>query len=296
VVSLFGPLAAFGSAVTWAFASVRYSQVSGAIGSPRVNLARAMIVAPFYLIIGLALHGKGLFDLDLQRTGWLLLSVMGSYAFADNLFFSATRRLGVPTALSIASTYPVWAVLVGVVLRGERFGLSRCVATAMCVLGVATLVRLAPKRADEAAKESSSWGFVLAGLTSVLWAVNSIAVKFGGTGLDVSQVNSIRYGFALLILVVVVRSSDRGRRGLAPARADWKALLPAIIADGVFGSSLYVFGLAHSDLAIGATLTSLAPLISVPMAIVLGEEKWSAPRLLAVTVTVAGAVMLVSAA
>jgi drug/metabolite transporter (DMT)-like permease len=292
-MAFLGALAAFGSSLTWAFASVRYSQVSKGVGSARVNLARAVVVAPFYLVIGLAIHGTALGRIDLTNAGWLALSVMGSYAFADNLFFSATRRLGVPTALSIASTYPLWAVLVGVILRGERFGFYRCVGTSLCVLGVATLVRLAPKLETHERHGSSTTGFVQAGLTSVLWAVNSVSVKYGGIGLDVSQVNAIRYSIALIVLMTFVRPSiGRG----AFTDIDWKRLVPAIIADGVFGSSLFVFGLANSDLAIGATLTSLAPLISVPVAVALGEEKWSAPRLVAVTVTVVGAVILVAAA
>jgi drug/metabolite transporter (DMT)-like permease len=290
-MALLGALAAFACSLTWAFASVRYSQVSKSIGSARVNLARAVVVAPFYLLVGLALHGRGLFHVELASAGWLLLSVLGSYAFADNLFFSAARRLGVPTALSIASTYPLWAVLVGVVLRGERFGFYRCVGTSLCVIGVATLVRLAPKLEPRERHDSSATGIMQAGLASVLWGVNSVSVKLGAVGLDVVQVNAIRYGFALVILMTFVRPVKRALAGI-----DWKRIVPAIIADGVFGSSLFVFGLANSDLAIGTTLTSLAPLISVPIAIVLGEEKWSAPRLFAVTVTVIGAVILVVSA
>src|SRR3954451_9351193 len=161
-MALFGALAAFGSSLTWAFASVRYSQVSRNVGSARVNLARALVVAPFYLIVGLALHGRALAAIDLRSAGWLTLSVFGSYALADNLFFSATRRLGVPTALSIASTYPLWAALVGVTLRGERFGLFRLGGTLLCVLGVTALVRLAPKREEKSESRSSLGGVVLA--------------------------------------------------------------------------------------------------------------------------------------
>jgi drug/metabolite transporter (DMT)-like permease len=64
----------------------------------------------------------------------------------------------------------------------------------------------------------------------------------------------------------------------------------------LIGSSLFVYGLNHSDLAIGATLTSLAPLISVPIAIAAGEERWNLARLSAVALTVTGAIVLVTAA
>src|SRR4051812_35139093 len=100
-MALIGALAAFGSSLTWAFASVQYSHVSRNLGSPRVNLARATVVAPFYLVLALAIHGRNVVAISPRGAGWLALSVVGSYALADNLFFSATRRIGISTALSI---------------------------------------------------------------------------------------------------------------------------------------------------------------------------------------------------
>jgi drug/metabolite transporter (DMT)-like permease len=288
-----GALAALGSSVTWAFASVRYAQVSREIGSARVNLARALVVGPLYLALAALLHGGRVVEsVTLGRAGWLALSVICSYVLADTLFLSAAKRVGVSTALSIASTYPLWAVLVGV-SRGESFGFTRACATLLCVAGVILLVRLAPT--DSGAREQGKrGGLLLAGVTSVLWAGNSIAVKFGTPGLDVAQANGIRYSFALAMLAVAVRV--REGKSMLPSRGSWMPLAPAIAADGIVGSSLYVYGLSHADLAIGATLSSLAPLISVPIAIVLGEEEWNGGRLMAVAMTVLGAVGLVSAA
>ena len=51
--------------------------------------------------------------------------------------------------------------------------------------------------------------------------------------------------------------------------------------------------LAHTDLAVGATLSSLAPLLVVPVAIAMGEERWSPARFGAVLATVLGIALLV---
>ena len=75
--------------------------------------------------------------------------------------------------------------------------------------------------------------------------------------------------------------------------AGWLWLVPAILTDALCGSMFYVYGLSHTDLAVGSTLSSLAPLISVPVAIAVGEERWSAPRFLAVTTTTIGVVVLI---
>jgi drug/metabolite transporter (DMT)-like permease len=293
-MALLGAVAALGSSLTWAFASVRYSQVSRQVGSLRVNLARALVVGPFYLLVATIVHrGHVTSGVTAQGALWLAISVGCSYALADSLFFSAARSVGVATALSIASTYPLWAVVVGVVGRGEAFGVQRGAGTLLCVSGVIILVRLAPNRPGSPTRSLNYGGLILAFITSLLWAGNSTAVKLGSPGLDVAQVNGLRYSFGLAVLSL---AAGLRRLPLVPSRNIWRALLPAVLADGIIGSSLYVYGMGNSDLTIGATLSSLAPLISVPIAIASGEEQWNGARISAVMITVIGAVVLVSAA
>lgn len=288
-----GPLAALGSSFTWAYASTRYAVASREAGSVRVNLTRAMVVLPIYLTVAVAIHGMGaLHGLGTTGLGWLAASVFCSYGLADGLFFAAARRVGVSTALSIASSYPLWAALVGT-LRGEPFGWSRAAGTLLCVFGVIGLVALSRREADIARSRGDLIGLGLAFATSFLWAGNSVAVKHGSVGLDVWQVNGVRYAIAIVVLgsQLAVTHAFRGAP-TTPRRPLLPGLIPAILVDAFLGSIFFVYGLGHTDLAVGASLSSLAPLLSVPIAIALGEERWSPPRLLAITATVGGIVLL----
>jgi drug/metabolite transporter (DMT)-like permease len=291
-----GPFAALTSSFTWAFASTRYAQASRAAGAARVNLVRAVIVVPIYLTAVLVTRGGASLDgIHPARVGWLMASVVCSYGFADGLFFIAARRIGVPTALSIASTYPLWAALSGALFGGERFGPVRAAGTLLAVGGVVALVRLAPRLDGDdrpGAWRSDFAGVALAGLTSIFWAFNTVAIKHGATGITTWQANAVRYSLALCLLSATVVIMPRGRV-TAPA-GGWRGLVPAVLADAVLGSMCFVYGLASTDLAVGATLTSLAPLISVPIAIALGEERWSGPRFAAVAATVGGVILLVA--
>src|SRR5258706_8452116 len=115
-----GALAALGSAGLWAFASARYAQASRTLGSPRVNLVRALIVLPLFLGATLLVDGTAVLrGVSLGHATWLLGSVLCSYALADSLFFAAARRIGISTALAIASSYPLWAAALGVAGRGR---------------------------------------------------------------------------------------------------------------------------------------------------------------------------------
>lgn len=299
---MIGALAAVASAALWAFASTRYAQASRAIGSARVNLTRATTVLPVFALATLVTtRGHPLAGVDGARAAWLGLSVLCAYGFADNLFFAAARKVGVTTALAIASSYPLWAALAGVVWRGERFGVARVAGTLSCVGGIIALIVLAPRAVEEheharSTRREAREGIALALVTSLLWAGNSVSVKLGGTGIAAWQANLIRFLIAWPILAATSALSARPTRDDAAARAAYRALVPVSLAEACVGASLFVYGLAHTDLAVGATLSSLAPLMSVPFALFYREERWSLPRFAAVSATVAGVITLIAAA
>ncbi len=291
--SLAGALAALGSSFTWAYASARYTTASQTIGAVRVNLARVLVAAPIYCVVTAILHGSAATTpITPAHLAWLTTSVVCSYGFADVLFFAAARNLGISTALAIASIYPLWSALAGALFGHEAFGALRIAGVLLCTGGIVALVRLSSHTRDKA-QGNAVLGLLLALLTSLFWAGNTFTVKRGSVGLDVWQANAIRYSAAALILT----STSLLQRTKIPwsqrPHGGWLALGPPIVADCLLGSILFVYGLAHADLAVAATLSSLAPLISVPVAIALGAERWSAPRALAIAVTVCGALLLV---
>lgn len=293
--SLAGALAALGSSFTWAYASAHYATASRTVGSVRINLMRVLVAAPIYCIGAALLHGRAATaPMVPDKIGWLAASVLCSYGFADILFFSAARMLGITTALAIASVYPLWSALAGALVGGEPFGLQRAAGVLLCTGGVVALVRLSSHQREEH-HGSAALGFVFALLTSMLWAGNTFSVKRGAVGLDVWQANAIRYSVAVLFLLPSALLQRNKIPWSTRPEGGFAKLLPAIFADCILGSILFVYGLSHADLATGATLSSLAPLISVPVAIALGLERWSAARAAAIAITVAGALILVLA-
>jgi drug/metabolite transporter (DMT)-like permease len=289
---LLGPAAAFTASVTWAFATTRYSRASREVGSARVNLARAVVATSGFALLRLFQGGEPVLSgMTLHAASWLAGSIVCSYALGDSLFLTASRRVGITTALSIASTYPLWAALWGTVVDHEPLGPVRGAGMLLAVGGVMWLVQLG--HADPTRSEHRSFGGVVLSLvTSLLWALNSISLKRGSVGMNLLDVNVFRFGLAFfLLLPQVLLPSARALAG-AP-RGGWRSLLPALLVDCVLGSLSYVYGLAHTDLAVGATLSSLAPLISVPFAIAAGEEHFDARKLAAITATVAGVALLV---
>ncbi len=307
IAALLGPLGALGSSLTWAYGSSIYAREARRVGAVEVNLARAVIVLPLFVMCAALLPGEqGIRDIGGDRLLWLCLSVVCSYGVGDLLFYLAAIRLTTSTALAIASVSPVWAVLAGVLSLGEVVSPARAAGTACCIAGVAWLVLLRPGSAETEARsrKTSLVGVALAVAASLFWAGNTYTTRRGASGLPLFLTNAIRYAVALLMLGTqrgLIALKDRwGTQGKAKRETIfWPprrllAFSGTALIEAFFGSSIFVYGLSHTDLSVAAPLVSLSPLFAVPIGLMLGTEMLDLRRICAICVTVAGVVLLVA--
>ncbi|MCM2277084.1 MAG: DMT family transporter [Oligoflexia bacterium] len=300
-MSSLGPICAFLSSLTWAVGSAGYSQLARRHSAFAVNFSRALVALPLFVLavfVGAGGWTPGLEsfgELRLSHVSWLSLSMFASYGFGDVLFLWSTRHLGVPGALAIASSYPLWTAGAAFLFGGESLGAARLIGILTCVGGVC-LVILGGARERGRVVEAVLWkGVALALLTSVFWATNSYAVAHAGQDLSSAVGNVVRMVIAMLISSVTGRllQPHAPIRLPTPELRRWLWLF-ALEAFG--GSYFFMYGLSHSPLAVAATLSSLAPVISVPVAWMLGLERFSLPRTIGVCLVVTGIWVLMAGA
>jgi drug/metabolite transporter (DMT)-like permease len=285
-----GALAAFTASITWAFASTRYSAVAKTHGAVPVGIARAIMASVLWLTLLLFTDGIG----SLRVIGWqqalaLIGSIVCSYALGDRVFFAASAQIGVPSALAIATIYPLWAALFGTFVRHEPLGPRRILGIACCLAGVSAVLWMS--RGPERAR--SLWlGGVLALLTSLFWAGNAILLKQSTDGLSVYQANGFRYTFGVLLLLAQLRP---GQAKVAPLSLLRELRMPLLVDTGI-GSMCFVYGISHTDLALGATLSSLSPLVALPVAVWMRTEHVTMGKAAAVCLTLGGVILLVTTA
>lgn len=77
-------------------------------------------------------------------------------------------------------------------------------------------------------------------------------------------------------------------------RKDFIPVSWAFVAEAYFGSLSYMIGLRDASLVVASTLSSLAPVVSVPVALALRLEVFSWIRTLGVLITVIGLWFLVT--
>lgn len=296
---MLGPFAAFFSSVTWALGSAAYSKMTREATPFAVNFARALFALPLFLVSlwwlegGLVGFGRAFEPVRASHVGWLALSIFASYGIGDALFLWGAAVIGISSALAIASCYPIWTTLLGVLFQGDHVTLGRGLGLLVTVAGAIVVILNAPRlEKEEGRRGSAAKGVLLAVAASLMWTVNSYSVSQAGREISVFVANVIRMSIALGLSFALSRLMAPGRPILLGRRVLVRSAW-LFAFEGFGGSVCYLYGLAHSPLVVGSTLTSLAPVISVPIAWALGLEKPSLPRTLGVLTVVLGLWLLV---
>lgn len=139
------------SSVTWAIGSASYSRLARDHSPFAVNLARGVIGLLLFFLTALVAgvletHGlsgslSAFSALDARHIGWLGLSMFASYGFGDSVFLMSTRALGIPTALTIASTYPLLTSAWGAFVDHEWLSVTQTLGLLVTVAGVGVVMK-----------------------------------------------------------------------------------------------------------------------------------------------------------
>lgn len=316
-----GPLCAFGASVTWAIGSSGYAKLARSYTPFAVNFARAGVGLLCFIAVTPLLEGSipaaiaAWGSLSVTQLAWLAVSVLASYGLGDVFFMWSARSLGVPTALAIGSTYPVITAGGGALLQGQTLEVGQWLGLLLTVGGVISVIIvsgqvrgriaarvtdvagepgpsiLAPDAAELGLPSGRTRGLWLALATSGMWALNSYATSRGGAELSPWVGNSFRMMMAMVMTAAFGRLLAPTARISIPISIIWR-WFPLFFVEAFGGSMLFLYGLAHSPLALASTLSSLAPVLSVPVALALRTERFSWPKTAAVCAVVAGVWLL----
>ncbi len=286
-----GPFMAFMSSVTWAVGTTRYAVMAEKHTAFAVNFSRAIFALPLFAITAFA-TGAGFGQLDAAQIGWLGISVMASYAVGDACFLAAARKIGIPAALAIGSIFPIWSAAAGIFFLGEDMVALQAMGLVLAVVGVCAVILSGRKDSGSVTDSDKVMGYGLAGATSLFWALNSTSLAYVGRGLNPATASTIRMLLGLVLIALLSRFLAPGRK-LVMEPGIFRKYWFIFVLEAYGGSLFFIYGLSHTPVALGVTLASLAPVISVPLALAMGLERPSLMKTLGVCATVAGIALLV---
>lgn len=311
MTSFFGPMSAFMSSVTWAMGSVVYSEAARKYPAYIINLQRSVFALPLFLLLVMANAGPlnffGEFAFSTEIIFWVFVSMVASYGFGDFLFFWSTRSLGVPTALAIASCYPMWSALSSYFFFGETFSYSKIGGLLLVMSGVSAVI-LSDKSSNTTSEakplpglsqtkksemlDKFSVGLFLSIGVSLFWALNTFAISKIDRAASPFAVSALRMAFAIPACWMY-KAILKPEISSFISKGDIRKTGWVYAVEACGGSLFFLYGLTHSSLAVGAALTSLAPVISVPIAYFVRKERVSTLKLAGILMTVIGAYFLV---
>jgi drug/metabolite transporter (DMT)-like permease len=294
-----GILSAFMSSFTWAIGITTYSKLSLRNYAPTINFSRALTTLPFFFLSMIFFNQASwttqFQNFNLTSLLWLSFSVISSYALGDTILLIGSKYIGLPSMLTIASSYPLWTALFSIYFEGTKITKSIWLGLIFTVLG--TMVVISSGNQGLQANEPKNYkkyffGFLLAIFTSCLWACNTYGISKVGNHLNIFAMNTLRMLLALILCPVFAKILKIPAK-IILSKKDYKIGVPIFILEGFLGATFFTYGLTHTDLSVAAALSSLAPVITVPIAAIMGLEKPSLLKILGIILVIIGIWFLV---
>jgi DME family drug/metabolite transporter len=191
---------------------------------------------------------------------YVLLAAAGLLgpAIGRVLYFSAIHHLGVARALPLASTMPLFAVVLGVGLLGERPGPEIVAGTALIVAGCIAITY--KKAGDESWNRRHLW-IPLVAVTA--FSVSHVFRKAGVEMLDSPLMAiTVMSSAGMVFLLVLSRLLPAGQR---PQLGRPKAWVFYTASGAINGLSVFFHftGLNYGDLTVVTPLSATAPLFAL---------------------------------
>jgi drug/metabolite transporter (DMT)-like permease len=305
---LSGEVIALLSALLWAFASVLLGWGVKRLPVIPLNLIRCIVSTAFFWSL-LPFSGglKAVAAIEADQWLWLFLSVVMLLIVGDLLYFRSLDLAGVSWTMPVASVNPLWAVLLAALFIDEPLSWSLLAGTLLVIAGL-ILVSRSTNNTGSVADRRQRIGLLLALLASVAWGVGQVILKPAAEGLDAVVANSLRQPMGTLIMLGLVLA-----RGLWPPsrhklaaqvtrgtwqdlreldRRSWLTIITASLVGTGLGSLLFVMAIQSIGAGRTAVLTSTAPLMAIPLAVLWLHERPNSRTLIGALLATVGVVLV----
>ena len=262
-------LLALGAAVCWAFTSIFSATPARHLGALAFTRWRMLlVVAMLWPVVWWQGTWQGI---SLAQIGVMALSGFIGIFVGDTALFAAMNRLGPRRTSVLFATHAFFSALLGYAVLGERMA-PQAMAGGLLVMGGVMTATLLGRHKDEAHEWESNRGPIGVGvalglLAAICQALSSLIAKpVMVSGVDPVAATAVRVTITCVAQMVLLWS------GYAAARAQRPATLPVLLQVGFIGflgmgvgMSLVLMALQHGDVGMVAILSSVSPVLVLPL-------------------------------
>ena len=291
-MTISGEAVALISAVLWAFSSVLMGWGVKRLHVVPLNMIRCAVSTAFFWSLLPFFGGiEALAAIPAEQWLWLFLSVAALLIVGDLLYFRSLDMAGVSWTMPVASVNPLWAVLLAAVFVDEPLSWSLLAGTILVIAGV-ILVSRSTSKTGPVDHRRQRIGLLLALLTSVAWGIGQVILKPATEGMDSVVANSIRQPMAALMMLGLALARGRLKDLRELDRRSWLAIVVASLVGTGLGSLLFVLSIQMIGAGQTAVLTSTAPLMAIPLAVLVLRERPNLWTLIGALLATAGIILV----
>ena len=296
----FGEIAGVLTAVFWTVTSLAFESAGKKVGSLAVNLIR--LVMAFFFIGIYSWIARGFFfptDATVFHWKWLALSGLVGFVIGDLLLFQAFVVVGARISMLMMALAPPFAALISYFILGEILEMQSILGMLVTMTGIVMVILKREKLEEngEIVKKLKS-GYSVQGIMLALGgalgqATGLVLSKKGMGDYDAFSSSQIRVLTGIVGFTILFFFMKRWPKV-------WYALnhKPAMkrIALGAFfgpflGVSFSLLAVQYTQAGIAATLMAISPVLIIPPAIIIFNEKVNWKEILGAVVTIIGVAM-----
>jgi len=290
-----GEMAALATALCWTITAVSFEAAGKKVGSISVNLIR--LIFAFVLISIFNLFSRGMIlPIDASSSTWLWLTFSGIIGFVigDLFLFQAYVEVGARISMLIMSTVPPITAITGFFLMGEKITILGLAGMIITIAGIALVILTKNPSNKKIRLSHPIKGLAYAFIGALGQAFGLVFSKFGMGSYDPFAATQIRIIAAIIGFSIVITISKNWSNVLV-AFKDMRAMKYISIGSlfGPFmGVSLSLLAVQHASTGIVSTITSITPILLIPVSIIVFKEKIYPREIFGAIITLFGITLL----
>lgn len=293
-----GETAALTAAFLWSVSSMLWRKVE--LPASAMNLGKNLLgLALMLMHLGITtiVTQQPAFTASPNSIGLLILSGLVGVAIGDTLFLRSLQILGPRIALMMATTSPVFSVVLGMVFLRERLLVIDFMGILLTVAGLVVVLtdKAAAKEAPKIFPGTLATG-VWCGVTGAFCqSVGGVLSRAGSqdcSGLE-AAIYRVSVGAIVITLYYLSRKELANSVRQILRTQTIRLLIPATTIGTWMGIWLCQIAYKHSDVAIAQTLLSTCPLFAVPIIWIYDRQRLSIRGLLGTVIAVVGVAIVV---
>ncbi|MDF2882357.1 MAG: hypothetical protein K0R54_2914 [Clostridiaceae bacterium] len=271
-----GVTAALSSALCWTITAVAFESAGKKVGSLCVNILRIFIAFILLSVFNFFTRGIALpTDASFSTWMWLLLSGLIGFVIGDLFLFQAYVEIGSRISQLVMSIVPPITAVTGYIIMGEKITLLGFAGMMITISGIAMVILTKGEDDNKITFSHSLRGIIFAFIGALGQAFGLVFSKFGMGSYNPFAATQIRIVAAMIGFTIVISATKNWGKvfmGIKDMKAMRNITIGSIFGPFV-GVSMSLLAVQHAPTAIVSTITSITPILLIPVSIIIFKEK-----------------------